>query len=128
MSDISGINLQASSRFNSIKKRSFDIVKDRFNYTFIQFIYLDISSMPSKIKFLFFTHLSKLCSLVAIAEQIPLNTHAQYSYLLIAIRSKHMPHTNTARNNCLQKEYPLYFPDKPYTKNKLYSLSNDECL
>ena len=50
MSDISGINLQASSRFNSIKKRSFDIVKDRFNYAFIQFIYQDISSMPSKIK------------------------------------------------------------------------------
>ncbi len=77
---------------------------------------------------LFLTHLSKLSRLVAIAEQIPLNTHAQYSYLLIAIRSEHMPHTNTARNNCLQKGYPLYFPDKPYTKNKLYSLSNDECL
>lgn len=68
---------------------------------------------------LFLTHLSKLSRLVAIAEQIPLNTHAQYSYLLIAIRSKHMPHTNTARNSCLQKDTPLFSRQAIY-KNKLY--------
>lgn len=68
---------------------------------------------------LFLTHLSKLSRLVAIAEQIPLNTHAQYSYLLISIRSKHMPHTNTARNSCLQKDTPLFSRQAIY-KNKLY--------
>ena len=103
--------------------------KDRFFYDFILFIYPDIFlKSQKKSRFLVIIHIRQLGCLVAIAEQIPLNTHAQYSYLLIAIRSEHMPHTNTARNNCLQKGYPLYFPDKPYTKNKLYSLSNDECL
>jgi len=113
----------------SKEKRSFDCVKDRSNYAFIKFIYRYFFKTPVKPRFLaFILHIRKFFRLVAIAEQIPLNTHAQYSYLLIAMRSEHMPHTNTARNNCLQKGYPLYFPDKPYPQNKLYSLSNDECL
>ena len=73
----------------------------------------------SQFLILLFIHLSQFSCLVAIAEQIPLNTHAQYSYLLIAIRSKHMPHTNTARNSCLQKDTPLFSRQAIY-KNKLY--------
>ena len=80
MSDISGINLQASSRFNSIKKRSFDIVKDRFNYAFIQFIYQDISSIPSKIKF--FIQKGEIAPMYGIPDRLKALSAAEEQVLL----------------------------------------------
>lgn len=90
----SSADLSASSRAGSTPATAFPHQKTAF-YKFIQFLYTDISNT------LFITHFCQFGCLVAIAEQIPLNTHTQYNYLLIAIRSKHMPHTNTARNSRL---------------------------